>query len=453
MTTLVSTEASIPLALEEFFSRNLIGGEPRFPAAPYEFEIRSPSDSRIIAVVPLSSRFDVAQAVDAARVALGGGWSDREVRIRRLRSFVELLAEKEQDIAHVQSVETGLSPADSLAAVRITLREARSLFRCEAIARAPKAGGVSGHILSWGMPFTEVVTSVLPALVRGDAVVIKPSLRAPLSPALFGFLATESGLHPGVVNVVQGTGGDVGSELIRRSDLSGMYVRAGERTLAQAERGHTRTTVPLRTVRAGGNVAIVGAGGAVHLDQITATVASMVRMNSAGGPFGLPLLALHSDVAHLVTEAVVEELSTVVAAPLPTEPLRAAALARIGSLVRAGARPLLGGVAIPDDIAHRMGWRLPPTVLALGDAGSRAALTQEVIPALGPVLGIVTFTEFESLAGSFRGRRFADGVAQVRGIDRDASKTLPHGLLVTDPDPTDYTESMRISPAWTRCAL
>jgi hypothetical protein len=41
------------------YARNLIGGRWQFPGAPYEFEIRNPSDSTIAAVVPLSSRFDV----------------------------------------------------------------------------------------------------------------------------------------------------------------------------------------------------------------------------------------------------------------------------------------------------------------------------------------------------------------------------------------------------------
>lgn len=453
MTTLVSGESSIPLALEDHFARNLIGGQWKFAAAPYEYEIRSPLDSRILAVVPLSSRFDVTDAVEAARTVLLGKWSDREVRARFLHRLIERLALNEDEIARLQSAETGLSPDDSLTAVRLTLREARALLRCELMARAPQGGrGVSGHILSWGLPFTEVVSSVLPALVRGEAVVVKPSLRAPLSAALFGHLAGEAGFHPGVVNIVQGTGGDVGAELVSRRDLAGLYVRGSERTLAQAERAHPRTSVPLRTVRAGGNVAVVGPGGAEHLDSIVEVVTAMVRMNSAGGPFNLPLLAVHADEAEMVTGRVFEALLATVAAPLPTEPLRAAARVGVSAVVGAGAQVRLGGTALPDDIQHRMGWLLPPTVLSLGALTSPAARAFRAAPPLGPVLGIVTFEELTSLEGWFDGRRYADGVAQIWGAQGSAPQ-LPHNLVVTrDPD-ADYTEGMRIPPSWLGCAL
>ena len=64
---------------------------------------------------------------------------------------------------------------------------------------------------------------VLPALAGGDTVIVKPSLRGPLSPVAFAYLATQAGLPPGVVNVVQGTGVDVGAELISRPDLSALW--------------------------------------------------------------------------------------------------------------------------------------------------------------------------------------------------------------------------------------
>ncbi|HSV39992.1 MAG TPA: aldehyde dehydrogenase family protein [Nocardioidaceae bacterium] len=452
MTTTVAPEAAIPMSLEEHFSRNLIGGQWKFPAGPFEYEIRSPADSQVIAVVPLSSRFDVTDAVEAARTALRGTWADREVRARLLRRLLDQLTANEQEIARVQSAETGLTAEDSLTAVRLTLREARSQLRCEAMARAPKTGGVSGHILSWGLPFTEVVTSVFPALVRGDTVVIKPSLRAPLSAVVFGYLATETGLHPGVVNVVQGTGGDVGAELVSRPDLSGLYVRAGERTLQQAERAHAKTLVPLRTVRAGGNAVILGPGALEHLDEITEFVSTMVRMNSAGGPFNVPMVVAHTSAADEVLGRVISTLSTVTAAPLPTETLRASALAGIRSLLDAGAVRRLGGDVIPDDIPHRMGWRVPPTVLDLGNVGSAAAVAQQLGMPLGPVLGVVRFDATDELAHVSLSVRAKDGVAHVWGLDLAEIPKLPHRLVVTGSPALDYTEDMRISPSWTEHA-
>ncbi len=87
---------------------------------------------------------------------------------------------------------------------------------------------------------------------------MKPSLRGPLSPVAFAHVATEIGLPAGVVNLVQGTGVDVGAELITRRDLSALHVRAGQRTIAQAMRAHERSDVCLHALRAGGNVVIAG---------------------------------------------------------------------------------------------------------------------------------------------------------------------------------------------------
>lgn len=92
---------------------------------------------------------------------------------------------------------------------------------------------------------------MFPAIARGDTVIVKPSLRGPLTPVAFAFMATEVGLPAGVVNVVQGTGLDVGADLISGRRLSALHVRAGERTIAQAERSHRRTGVALHTLRAG----------------------------------------------------------------------------------------------------------------------------------------------------------------------------------------------------------
>jgi acyl-CoA reductase-like NAD-dependent aldehyde dehydrogenase len=449
------TSTALPLAAgsrpdelptDDHYARNLIGRLWRFPAAPYEFEIRSPSDSTVTALVPLSSRFDVAAAVEAAGDALRGPWADPATRPPLLRALVDRISACQQQLASLQATETGLSLPDSRAAVGMTLRIADALLRGAGRNHPPMAGGVSGHILSWGLPLTEVVTSVLPALIRGDTAVIKPSLRGALSPVAFAFLAAEVGLPPGVVNLVQGTGGDVGAELISRRDLSALHVRAGERTISQAERAHQRTGVPLHTLRAGGNAAIVGPDALADLAQIARTVATAVRMHSAGGPLGLPLLVVHRDIAEPVLAAVAGMLSTTVPAPLPAEPLRRRAIDGIERLIAAGAQIQLGGPHLPDDVPHRMGWRMPPTILRLGSPGSPAAVVEQAQVPLGPILCAVTVDRWDALATAFPAHRAVDGIARVWGIGTVAS--LPHGLVDTDASPRDLLTDSTLPAAW-----
>ncbi len=225
---------------------------------------------------------------------------------------------------------------------------------------------------------------MLPALIRGDSVIVKPSLRGPITPVAFALLATEAGLPAGVVNIV--------------------HVRSGGRTIAQAERAHPRTNVSLHVLRGGGNILILGPDldAGPDLDTIADAVTASVRINSAGGPFGLPLLALHADQVEQILPAVLDRLAGLVAAPLPTEPLRRRAVQRIENLIEQGASVATGGPSVPDDTAHRMSWWLPPTVLLLGDPDSPAARRERATVPLGPVLRVVRWTHGDSSPATTR---------------------------------------------------
>jgi acyl-CoA reductase-like NAD-dependent aldehyde dehydrogenase len=432
---------------QEHFGRNLIGGRWQFPAAPYEYEIRNPADSTITSVVPLSSRLDVARAAAAADQARQGRWADPAQRRRLLNAVLDRLESSRGDLAQLQAAETGLSVPDSLAVIDATLGPARRLLHRGAPPGPARPAGVSGHILSWGAPFTETVTSALPALLRGDALIIKPSLRGPLSPVAVAYLAAEAGLPDGVFNVVQGTGVDVGAELISSRGLSALYVRASPRTLALAQRSRARTSVPLYQLRGGGNVAVVGPH-AVDVHALAQTLATALRMNSAGGPFGLPLLAVHADRADGLLPALLTVLARTTAAPLPAEPVRRQVIDRIRALVAAGARPLIGGSTVPDDIVHRMGWLLPPTVLHLGSTRSPAAALEQASEPAGPVLGVLTWRDGAELTAAFRSRRAADGVATLWGMDEVHPLALPHNLVVDGASGPSRTAGAALSPAW-----
>ena len=432
---------------DDFFERNLIGGRWRFPAAPYEFEIRSPEDSTIIGVVPLSSRLDVAAAFGAADGALRGPWADPGARATLLRALLDLIAASRAELTRLQCAETGLPPADSRHAIDATLAVVRAALADPAAGRPSSGRGVSGHILSWGLPFTEIMTSVLPALGRGETVIVKPSLRGPLTPAAFGFLATRAGLPAGVVNIVQGTGVDVGTDLISRPGLSALHVRAGDRTIAHAQRGHQRTGTELHVLRAGGNVMIVGPDRDTDAGAVADAMVAGVRVHSSGGPFGLPLLAVHRDCQESVLQAVTERLSGTAAAPLPTEPLRQRALGRIRYLVEAGAQVRLGGSSLPDDIEHRMGWRIPPTVLMLGAAGSPAARAEQASVPLGPVLGVLSWENESELGPAFTAPRNGAGIAGVCGAGQEVAAALPHGLVTAGP-PVAVADMTTLPAAW-----
>lgn len=436
------------LPADEQYARNLLAGCWEFPAVPFDFEIRDPLHGDVITTVPLSSRLDVARAVAAASSAAGAWAADgaaRRLLVTRLVDEIESCAEP---LAGIQALETGLDPGDSHAATQSLIGFCRALLAREpATASGRVSAGASGHVLSWGLPLAEVTCGVLPHLLAGRAAVIKPSLRAPMSAAAFAHLATRLGFPPGVINLVQGTGADAGAALIGASGLTALHVRAGERTLSQATRAAAASGARLSCLRAGGNVVV--AGPDAEVDQVAAVVASGQRVHSAGGPLGLPLLCVHVGIADRFADALLTRLQACRPAPLPTEPLRNRAIARVTAMVAAGAHVICGGV-IPDDTRHRMGWILPPTVVVAGTVQDWPAAAGVLDEPVGPVLAVLTWRSPADLAGVFRHPRHADGIASIWGLGNAdvAAAALPHSTILRQAAPIMALADGSLPASW-----
>jgi acyl-CoA reductase-like NAD-dependent aldehyde dehydrogenase len=227
-----------------------------------------------------------------------------------------------------------------------------------------------------------------------------------------------------------------------------LHVRAGTRTLGEAVRAAARSGTPLRCLRGGGNVAI--AGPDADADQVAAAVAGALRVHSAGGPLGLPLLCVQDDAADNVIAAVLARLATCAPAPLPTEPLRNRALAQIAALGARGAAVLSGG-EVPDDVRHRMGWIVPPTVLTAGAARDWPVTGQPLDEPTGPVLPVLTWHSPSDLVGALTHPRYADGIACTWGLD-DAELTatrLPHTVIMRERPPIAALAVGSLPAAWT----
>lgn len=204
--------------------------------------------------------------------------------------------------------------------------------------------------------------------------------------------------------------------------------------------------MPGSFVRGGGNVAIVGPD-ADPLAAVAAAVADAVRVHSAGGPLGLPTLLVHEAVHDRVVDAVLAALPAVAAAPLPSEPVRRRALALVEELRAAGLDVRTGG-AVPDDVRHRMGWVLPPTVLTGGVLG-HGPPPGGAVP-LGPVLDVRAWRTTAELAGAFADPRYRSGTAAVWGLaDGElAGAALPHSLVLRCAGPAAALAVGGVAPGW-----
>jgi acyl-CoA reductase-like NAD-dependent aldehyde dehydrogenase len=248
----VSLAAPARVAGIEVNPDHFIGGER--VAGAHRFEVISPIDQSVLAEVARGDADDVDRAVQAAHHAFPD-WAalGPATRARHLHRLAELIDANVEALAAVECADMAML-LRSLRA-RVIARGARN-FRSYAdlaaryeerdwhsngtwnrVQRMP-AGPVA-VITPWNAPFMLSTWKCAPALAAGCTVVLKPAEWSPLSCSLLASLADEAGLPPGVFNVIQGLGEEVGAALvahpvIRRVSFTGSPETAREIGVAAA---------------------------------------------------------------------------------------------------------------------------------------------------------------------------------------------------------------------------
>ncbi len=198
--------------------------------------ITAPFTDSPLVEVPVATATDVADAVDRARVAQAK-WARRPLRDRLavFSRFHDLLIDRDDVALDIIQLEAGKArvPAfeevyDTVATTHYYLKTASGLLKRKRRAvsfpglttayeyRHPV--GVVGSISPWNFPFTLAVSDIIPALIAGNAVVLKPDEKTPLSALYAHLLLEEAGLPADVFQVVTGPGEDLGAPLIDAVD-------------------------------------------------------------------------------------------------------------------------------------------------------------------------------------------------------------------------------------------
>ncbi len=388
----------------EEFERNHIGGSWRFPRAPYELEIFSPSTSEVLATVPFSSRFDVADAVAAASRA-GSTWADPATRAAALGRFRSLVSDTGFELAERQAAELGLEQRDSSTLVAGALAIVERLGADGGSERE----GVTGYVLGWGSPIIEVAVSVLPDLFAGRTVVVKPSIRAPLTVASMISLLIEADLPDGVVNLVHGQGTDVGSAMVTEDGIDTIVVRGSPSTVRSVAAGCRRRQRRVKgTAGVEQHLVVGGDIGDEELAAMEEAVIAGIRANSAGGPLAIHHVHAHRAVTVTLGERLNRRLDSVTPAPLINDAARRTTMAITHSWMTAGDADLIAGsLTVPDDRTHRMGWFLPPAIVSRQAASPPGRGGQAP---LGPIVTWSVFDDHPTLAPTDAGSA-ADGKA------------------------------------------
>jgi len=197
----------------------------------------SPFDGSGIGEVPTCTADDVAAAVARARAAQRG-WAARPLRERAAvaRRYHDLVLARQDELLDLIQVESGKSrasaheevadvAANALYYARTAGRHLRTrrregavpLLTTTVVHHRPR--GVVGVISPWNYPFTLAVSDAVPALVAGNAVVLKPDRQTPFTALAAVELLREAGLPPDLFHVVTGEGTVLGPSLIDAVDF------------------------------------------------------------------------------------------------------------------------------------------------------------------------------------------------------------------------------------------
>jgi alpha-ketoglutaric semialdehyde dehydrogenase len=214
---------------------NSIGSEDRFTADGELFEKLNPHDGKLLCKVARSRADDVNAAIASARKSYPG-WADT-TPVKRgdiLHNVCDALRARREDVARIVSLETGKSFKSALGetdgAIQLGLfyaGEGQRLYGRTTTSGTPnkiamtvrEPLGVAGLIIAANTPIANVAWKVFPALICGNAAVLKAAEDTPVTAWIFAKIAHEAGLPPGVLNVVHGFGAEAGAPLVESADV------------------------------------------------------------------------------------------------------------------------------------------------------------------------------------------------------------------------------------------
>jgi aldehyde dehydrogenase (NAD+) len=178
-------------------------------------EVISPSSEQVIGRVPLGASADIAAAVTAARAAFDDGpWPRTDVAERRslLRRAGELLAAKADELDTLITNENGIlhrnHPGQSerafayIDSVEFPWMTDRTSFTGAQARIVQEPAGVVAAIVPWNGPLWLALLKVLPALLCGCTVVLKPAPQTPLDSYVLAQAFADAGLPAGALNIV-----------------------------------------------------------------------------------------------------------------------------------------------------------------------------------------------------------------------------------------------------------
>lgn len=217
--------------LKRDFYHLIINGEKVESGNGSTFKTYNPATGEVIATIAKATKEDTEKAVQAARNAFDfGKWKKSPVnkRSRVLNKIASIMRSRFNEIVELEILDTG----KSLAAAQGQVSQAIEDFEFYAGAIVAHGGsvnnipgqfqnytekepvGVAAQIIPWNYPLMMAAWKIAPAIAVGCSVIVKPATLTPLTAIILGEICLEAGVPEGVVNIIPGSGAEVGNYLV-----------------------------------------------------------------------------------------------------------------------------------------------------------------------------------------------------------------------------------------------
>lgn len=252
--------------------------------------------------------------------------------------------------------------------------------------------GVVGLVLPWNFPLLMMAWKIGPSLAAGCSVVLKPAEETSLTALRIAELAHEAGLPPGVLNVIPGSGTDVGEPLGKHQDVDMVSftgsTATGRRFLHYSADSNLKEVV----LEMGGKNPCIVMDDAEHLDAVAAHVVNGAFWNMGENCSAASRLIVHKSVKQaLLSKVIAHAREWNVGDPLDPA-------VRVGALI---------SKAHFDKVCHYLGQADTDQILMGGKAvdgafveptiidveSSDTAIAREEI--FGPILSLITISSFD----------------------------------------------------------
>ncbi|TVQ47717.1 MAG: aldehyde dehydrogenase [Gloeocapsa sp. DLM2.Bin57] len=378
------------------------------------FSKLNPCNGQTLCQVTRSQAEDVATAVDVARKQFTVAWSEIPPvqRGEILHNLVLGLKARQEEIAKIVAAETGKSFASALGetqgAIALGLfyaSEGQRLYGRTTTSAVPHKHaltvrqplGVAGLIIAANTPIANVAWKVFPALICGNTAVLKAAEDTPITAWIFGQIAQEAGLPPGVLNIIQGYGEEAGAPLVAHQDID-IISFTGSTAVGRQIQTVAGPSLKRISLELGGKNPLVVCDDADLDNAVNWTILSAFSNAGQRCAAGSRIIIFESiydqfrDLLVAKTKQLkvgpkdTDDLGPVINNKQLQQMLRAIATARAN-----GAKILSGGDRLTDS-EHQDGYYLAPTLLE--NISPEAAISQTEL--FGPIAILYSVPDFNS---------------------------------------------------------